>query len=87
MMRENKCQICDEDVDINSGGAALMITFCRNHFTNMTNICFCKDCYNALLKEPIKRLADAACVEWYGIDETEEKNEQGNSFQREAPSR
>ena len=70
------CQLCNRDVDINSGGAALMIAFCRNHSTNLTNISFCKDCYNALLKEPIRKLADAACVEWYGIDDMEdEENE------------
>lgn len=68
----NNCQLCSKDVDINNGGAALMIAFCRNHSTNLTNISFCKDCYNALLKEPIRRLADAACVEWYGIDEMED---------------
>ena len=64
-----KCQLCGNAVNINNGGAALMIAVCRNTCTNLTNVSFCKDCYNALLKEPIKKLAEAACVEWYGIDD------------------
>lgn len=26
----------------------------------------------ALLQEPIRRLADAACVEWFGVDDDDE---------------
>ena len=68
-MNNNNCQICGNEADIINGGCALMVAFCRNHSTNLTNISFCKDCYNALLKEPIRRLADAACVDWYDIDD------------------
>lgn len=68
-MNITKCQLCGNNVDINNGGAALMITICRNNYTNLTNVSFCKNCYDALLKEPIKKLAEAACVEWYGIDD------------------
>lgn len=64
----SECQLCKKEVDVNGGGCALMVAFCRNHSTNLTNISFCRDCYNALLKEPLKRLADAACVEWYGLE-------------------
>lgn len=71
----NRCQICGKEVDVNNGGCALMVAFCRNCSTNLTNIGFCGECYNALLKEPIKKLADAACVEWYGIDDEEESKQ------------
>lgn len=64
-----KCHLCGNAFNINNGGAALMIVVCRNTYTNLTNVSFCEDCYNALLKEPIKKLAEAACVEWYGIDD------------------
>lgn len=75
MSKINKCQLCNNEVDIDNGGAAIMIAFCRNHSTNLTNISFCSSCYNALLKEPLKRLADAACVEWLGIDDKKEESE------------
>lgn len=68
----NECQICKKEVDVNNGGCALMVTFCRNHSTNLTNISFCRDCYKALLQEPIRRLADAACVEWFGVEDDDE---------------
>lgn len=32
----------------------------------------CRDCYKALLQEPIRRLADAACVEWFGVEDDDE---------------
>ena len=69
----NNCQLCNKEVDINDGGCALMIAFCRNHSANLSNVCFCKGCYNALLKEPIRALANAACVEWFGIDDEEQE--------------
>lgn len=68
----NECQICKKEVDVNNGGCALMVAFCRNHSTNLTNISFCRDCYKALLQEPIRRLADAACVEWFGVEDDDE---------------
>lgn len=68
----NECQLCKNEVDVNDGGCALMVAFCRNHSTNLTNISFCRDCYKALLQEPIRRLADAACVEWFGVEDDDE---------------
>lgn len=68
----NECQLCKKEVDVNDGGCALMVAFCRNHSTNLTNISFCRECYDALLKEPLKRLADAACVEWYGVEDDDD---------------
>lgn len=68
----NECQLCKKEVDVNDGGCALMVAFCRNHSTNLTNISFCRDCYKALLQEPIRRLADAACVEWFGVEDDDE---------------
>ena len=68
-MNITKCQLCGNNVDINNGGAALTITIFRNNWANLTDVSFCKNCYDALLKEPIKKLAEAACVEWYGIDD------------------
>ena len=64
----NECQLCKKEVDVNNGGCALMVAFCRNHSTNLSNISFCRDCYKALLQEPIRKLADAACLEWYGVE-------------------
>lgn len=69
MDKLNECQLCGKAADINDGGCALMIALCRNHSANLTNVSFCSACYSALLKEPIKKLADAACVEWYGIED------------------
>jgi len=68
----NECQLCKKEVDVNNGGCALMVAFCRNHSTNLSNISFCRDCYKALLQEPIRRLADAACVEWFGVEDDDE---------------
>lgn len=68
----NECQLCKKEVDVNNGGCALMVAFCRNHSTNLSNISFCRDCYKALLQEPIRRLADAACVEWVGVEDDDE---------------
>lgn len=68
----NECQLCKKEVDVNNGGCALMVAFCRNHSTNLSNISFCRDCYKALLQEPIRRLADAACVEWLGVEDDDE---------------
>lgn len=65
----NECQLCKGEVDVNDGGCALMVAFCRNHSTNLSNISFCRDCYKALLQEPIRKLADAACLEWYGVED------------------
>lgn len=68
----NECQLCKKEVDVNNGGCALMVAFCRNNSTNLSTISFCRDCYKALLQEPIRRLADAACVEWFGVEDDDE---------------
>ena len=65
----NEGQLCKKEVDVNNGGCSLMVAFCRNHSTNLSNISFCRDCYKALLQEPIRKLADAACLEWYGVED------------------
>ena len=68
----NECQLCKKEVDVNDGGCALMIAFCRNHSTNLSNISFCRDCYKVLLQEPIRKLADAACLKWYGVEDDDD---------------
>lgn len=50
------CCVCGkEDVNISTdGGCAIMMAFCVGHDTNLQNNCFCKDCYEALVKPHIK---------------------------------
>ena len=67
------CQLCGKNVDMDNGGCALMITFCRNHSTNLADISYCNDCYNEILKKPVQILAYAACLEWLGVDDESEE--------------
>ncbi len=61
---KNKCDVCGTEVEFgDGGGAALMMAFCVSHSTSLTNISFCKDCYQLLLKEPLKKLAENCCIE------------------------
>ncbi len=54
----NKCNICDREVDVNNGGAALMLAFCHNHTTNLINVSVCKECYYMFLEKPMKLLKE-----------------------------
>lgn len=55
-MSTKDCNCCGKEVDVTSGGAALMMAFCHNHTTTLTNVAFCAECYKALMEEDIKRL-------------------------------
>lgn len=58
----NTCNLCKREVDINDGGCALMMAFCRKHTTNLINISFCKDCYNAFLDRHMRAMNEDACL-------------------------
>ncbi len=64
----NNCQICGNEVDIASGGCALMVAFCRNHSTNLSNISVCNDCYDNLVKRHIKGLSDTLGLYWIDVE-------------------
>lgn len=56
----NGCNICGEEVDVNNGGCAIMLAFCRNHSTTLTNVSFCRDCYYLLIEDHLKKLNENA---------------------------
>lgn len=56
------CNCCGKEVDVNNGGCALMMAFCINHSTTLTNIAFCKECYEALVKPDLERLNASATL-------------------------
>lgn len=66
-----ECNICGGEVDFLKGGAAIMMAFCRKHTTNLSNLSFCAECYEKILKEPMERLNDAACLNLILDDEEE----------------
>ena len=64
-MRKTKlhaCNICGKNVDVNNGGCALMMAFCRKDTTNLINVSFCADCYNRFVKEHFEALNEDACM-------------------------
>lgn len=52
----NKCNICDNDVDFQAGGCAIMMAMCRKHTTNLINVAVCEDCYKMLVERPLMAL-------------------------------
>ena len=62
MNKNNSCNICGREVDYADGGCALQFAFCRRHSTTLSNISFCAECYDALLKDKFKAFIDAACL-------------------------
>lgn len=62
MDSNNKCNICNNEIDFQNGGAALMMAFCHKHTTNMINVSFCADCYKALLEKPLREMAYSCCL-------------------------
>lgn len=56
------CNCCGKEVDFEQGGAALMIAFCVNHSTTLTNVAFCGECYKALVEENLKKLDGSATL-------------------------
>lgn len=75
MSNMNKCNLCNREVDINDGGCALMMAFCRQHTTNLINISFCKDCYNAFLDKHLRAMNYDACLNIDFGDEDGEADE------------
>lgn len=55
-----KCDICGGAVDFDGGGAALMMAFCYDHSTTMTNYSYCAECYKALVEKPLMVLSEKA---------------------------
>ena len=51
-----KCKRCKKEVDVNNGGCAIMLAFCRNHNTNLINVSFCADCYKKYVNSYIHML-------------------------------
>ena len=55
-MSAKNCNCCGAEVDIVNGGCALLMAFCRKHTTTLTNIALCRDCYEALIDEDLRKL-------------------------------
>lgn len=55
-----KCDICNDNVDFNDGGAALMMAFCYDHSTTMSNMSYCAKCYKMFVAKPLGVLSDKA---------------------------
>ena len=56
------CNICNTKTDINEGGAALMMTLCVGHSTNLINVSLCKECYQMFAEKPLKELNEKAML-------------------------
>ena len=57
---DKKCEICGGAVDFQNGGAALMVVFCYDHSTTMTNMSYCAECYKMFVEGPLMKLSDKA---------------------------
>lgn len=57
-----KCDICNGNVDFDNGGAALMMAFCYDHGTTMSNMSYCAECYKMFVDGPLRTLSDKACM-------------------------
>lgn len=66
-----KCNICDGEVDFKAGGAALMMAFCDEHSTTLSNMSYCAECYKMLVDKPLRILNDKACLNIPFKEETE----------------
>ena len=61
-MAAKDCKCCGKEVDVNNGGCALMMAFCIGHTTTLTNIAFCKECYEVLVEKDLKSLNASASL-------------------------
>lgn len=67
----NNCCICGEEIDYENGSAALMLAFCYNHSTTLTNVSFCGECYKKFIKKPLAMISERAGMDIpTGEDET-----------------
>lgn len=55
-MAVKDCKCCGAPVDIENGGCAIMIAFCRQHTTTLTNVAFCAECFENLVREDLTKL-------------------------------
>lgn len=70
MSSKTKCGICGREVDYLGGGCALMMAFCRKHDITLSNVSYCAECYDNLLKGKFKAFVDAACLEIGGMEDS-----------------
>ena len=56
-MSAKPCNLCGAEVDFNSGGAAILMAFCRGHSTTLTNVAYCGECYKHMMDEDLRRLS------------------------------
>ena len=61
-MALKKCNCCGKPVDFGQGGVALMLAFCVNSSTTLTNVAFCGKCYKALVEGNLKKLDGSATL-------------------------
>lgn len=54
------CEICGHSVDYENGGAAIMIAFCHDHGTTMSNMSYCGKCFDEMIRKPLARLSEVA---------------------------
>lgn len=57
--RMTKCDACGEQIDYNNGSVALMMAFCCRTETSLTNVAYCKQCYENLVKKHLIDLKNA----------------------------
>lgn len=67
-MALHNCNICGKPASVGDGGCALQMAFIRKGSTTLTNISFCAECYDNLLREKLKAFVDAANMDVIGLE-------------------
>lgn len=67
-MALHNCNICGKPASIYNGGCAMQMAFIRKGSTTLTNVSFCAECYDDLLREKFKAFVDAANMEVAGLE-------------------
>ena len=67
-MALHNCNICGKPASIDNGGCAMQMAFIRKGATTLTNVSFCAECYDNLLREKFKAFVDAANMEVGGLE-------------------
>lgn len=62
MDKVNPCSLCGAKVNVKEGGAVLTMTFCIRHTVNLSNMSYCKECYETLVEKPLKKLNEKAAL-------------------------
>lgn len=73
MTKSVTCKLCGWPVDHQDGGAAIMMAFCYRNTTTLSNISYCKSCFDQTVKDPLKRLDFVAKLNLSGLDETKQE--------------